>query len=160
MYKRQLENWIKAAVFDINPKDPDPGHVIVRRLNRIEYRNTIKDLFDYEINTELLFPPDDTGHGFDNMAQVLTLSPLLMEKYIDAATEVVMARVPVVSRAPNQRWFTGEQYEVLQSSKPRASSASSPAAIEEPEGDDKEDDDKEEDESDDDEPEDLSLIHI
>ena len=149
-----LENWIKAAVFDINPKDPDPGHVIVRRLNRIEYRNTIKDLFDYEINTELLFPPDDTGHGFDNMAQVLTLSPLLMEKYIDAATEVVMARVPVVSRAPNQRWFTGEQYEVLQSSKPRASSASSPAAIEEPEGDDKEDDDKEEDESDDDEPED------
>jgi hypothetical protein len=86
-----VEQWIKEAVFAIDPKNPDPGHVIVRRLNRIEYRNTIKDLLGYEINTEVLFPPDDTGHGFDNMAEVLTLSPLLMEKYIDAATEIVTA---------------------------------------------------------------------
>jgi PAS domain-containing protein len=119
-----VEQWIKEAVFEIDPDDPDPGHVIVRRLNRTEYRNTIKDLLDYEIDTEFLFPPDDTGHGFDNMAEVLTLSPMLMEKYIDAATEVVMARVPVVSRVPQQRWFVGEDYEILQPSKPRAQGTS------------------------------------
>lgn len=119
-----VEQWIKEAVFDIDPEDPDPGHVTVRRLNRTEYRNTIKDLFDYEINTDRLFPPDDTGHGFDNIAEVLTLSPLLMEKYIDAATEIVMARVPVVSGVPKQRWFVGEDYEILQQSKPRANGSS------------------------------------
>ncbi len=115
-----VEQWIKQAVFAIDPEDPDPGHVIVRRLNRIEYRNTIKDLLGYEINTDVLFPPDDTGHGFDNMADVLTLSPMLMEKYIDAATEAVMARVPLVSGVPKQQWFVGEDYEILQRSKPRA----------------------------------------
>ena len=161
-----VEDWIKGAVFAINPEDPDPGHVIVRRLNRIEYRNTIKDLFDYDINTQLLFPPDDTGHGFDNMAQVLTLSPLLMEKYINAATEVIEARVPVVSAVPQQRWFTGKQYEILQKSKPRPVGASSqtPADTEESEEDEVEDEDDQEDEVEDDEDEDeespTEMVHI
>ena len=114
-----VESWIKDAVFLIDPKNPEPGHVIVRRLNRIEYRNTIRDLFDYQVNTDILFPPDDAGHGFDNIAEVLTLSPLLMEKYINAATEVVMAKVPVVSVIPQQRWFNAKQYEVLEKVKPR-----------------------------------------
>jgi len=124
-----VEDWIKSAVFEINAQDPDPGHVIVRRLNRIEYRNTIKDLLDYEVNTELLFPPDDTGHGFDNMAEVLTLSPLLMEKYINAATEVIAARVPVVSAVPNERKFAGADFEVLQNSKPRSDDSAPDEAV-------------------------------
>lgn len=137
-----VEQWIKEAVFEIDPEAPDPGHVTVRRLNRTEYRNTIKDLFDYEINTDQLFPPDDTGHGFDNIAEVLTLSPLLMEKYIDAATEVVTARVPVVSGVPKQRWFVGEEYEFLQRSKPRVNDSSPQvSAIKEASEDDDGDDD-------------------
>jgi len=70
----------------------------------------------------------------------LTLSPLLMEKYINAATEVIEARVPVVSAVPQQRWFTGKQYEILQKSKPRPVGASSqtPADTEESEEDEDE----------------------
>ena len=114
-----VEAWIKSAVFKIDPAKPDPGHVIVRRLNREEYRNTIKDLMDYEINTNLLFPPDDTGHGFDNIADVLTLSPLLMEKYINAATEIVEARVPVKSGVPQHRGFVLSDFEILEKVKTR-----------------------------------------
>ncbi len=63
--------------------DPDPGRVTVRRLNRVEYRNTIRDLIGVDYDTTAEFPPDDTGHGFDNIGDVLTLSPLLLEKYLE-----------------------------------------------------------------------------
>ena len=77
-----LEDWIKYGAFGIDPKDPDPGRVTVRRLNRVEYRNTIRDLMGVDYDTTAEFPPDDTGHGFDNIGDVLTLSPLLLEKYL------------------------------------------------------------------------------
>ena len=83
--KKLLEDWIKYGVFGIDPKNPDPGRVTVRRLNRVEYRNTIRDLMGVDYDTTAEFPPDDTGHGFDNIGEVLTLSPLLLEKYITAA---------------------------------------------------------------------------
>ena len=110
--RRQLAQWVNRAVFQIDAKNPNPGRVVLGRLNRVEYRNTIADLLDYEINTDLLFPPDDTGHGFDNIGEVLTLSPLLMEKYINAATEVVMAKVPQVGSMPQVRWFEDKDYEL------------------------------------------------
>jgi hypothetical protein len=90
-----IAQWIKSAAFQIDPKDPDPGHVTVRRLNRIEYRNTIRDLMGVDYNTDAAFPPDDTGHGFDNIGDVLSLSPLLLEKYIAAARSVVSRAVPM-----------------------------------------------------------------
>ena len=85
--RRLLEDWIKYGAFGIDPKDPDPGRVTVRRLNRVEYRNTIRDLMGVDFDTDSEFPPDDTGHGFDNIGDVLTLSPLLLEKYIAAAND-------------------------------------------------------------------------
>ena len=60
----KLENWIKFEAFGIDPANPDPGQVTVRRLNRIEYRNTIRDLMGIDFNAEAEFPPDDTGNGF------------------------------------------------------------------------------------------------
>lgn len=65
-----------------------PGHVTIRRLNRFEYRNTVRDLtgVDYEPAAEFL--GDDVGYGFDNIGDVLSLPPLLMEKYLDAAREI------------------------------------------------------------------------
>ena len=73
----------------------------------------------YEIDTGLLFPPDDTGDGFDNIADVLTLSPLLMEKYINAATEIVEARVPVESKVPEHRGFLVSDFEIVEKVKAR-----------------------------------------
>src|SRR5438128_5140268 len=70
---------------------PDPGRVTARRLNRNEYSNTIRDLLAVEFHAEKDFPTDDSGNGFDNIGDVLTISPVLMEKYI-AAAERIAAR--------------------------------------------------------------------
>jgi hypothetical protein len=67
----------------------DPGRVTIRRLNRVEYRNTIRDLMgvDYPATEEL--PSDDVGYGFDNIADVLSLAPVHLEKYLAAAEKIV-----------------------------------------------------------------------
>jgi Protein of unknown function (DUF1592)/Protein of unknown function (DUF1588)/Protein of unknown function (DUF1587)/Protein of unknown function (DUF1595)/Protein of unknown function (DUF1585) len=70
---------------------PDPGRVTARRLNRNEYSNTIRDLLAVEFHAEKDFPTDDSGSGFDNIGDVLTISPVLMEKYL-AASERIAAR--------------------------------------------------------------------
>jgi len=99
----RLENWIKLGAFGIDPADPDPGRVTVRRLNRVEYRNTIRDLIGVEYDTTSEFPPDDTGYGFDNIGDVLTFSPLLLEKYLTAANAIVSKAVPTVPRVVADR---------------------------------------------------------
>jgi len=70
---------------------PDPGRVTARRLNRSEYANTIRDLLAVEFRADKDFPADDSGHGFDTIGDVLTVSPVLMEKYL-AAAETIAAR--------------------------------------------------------------------
>jgi hypothetical protein len=70
---------------------PDPGRVTIRRLNRAEYNNTIRDLVGVDFNPAEDFPSDDIGHGFDNIGDVLSLSPVLMERYL-AAAESIMQR--------------------------------------------------------------------
>ena len=67
---------------------PDPGRVTARRLNRAEYSNTIRDLLGVEFHAEKSFPTDDLGNGFDNIGDVLTVSPVLMEKYLSAAQKI------------------------------------------------------------------------
>jgi Protein of unknown function (DUF1587) len=105
--QRILENWIKYVAFGIDPKDLDPGRVTVHRLNRIEYRNTIRDLIDVVYDTNGEFPPDDSGHGFDNIGDVLTMSPLLLEKYIAAANFIVSKAVPTTLRVVMERTLPG-----------------------------------------------------
>src|SRR5262249_2895971 len=67
---------------------PDPGRVTARRLNRAEYNNTVRDLLGVDTHPADDFPQDDSGYGFDNIADVLSLSPGLMEKYMTAAERV------------------------------------------------------------------------
>ncbi|OYW12949.1 MAG: hypothetical protein B7X34_01190 [Acidobacteriia bacterium 12-62-4] len=67
---------------------PDPGRVTARRLNRNEYTNTIRDLLGVEFRADRDFPTDDSGYGFDNIGDVLTISPILMEKYLNAAERI------------------------------------------------------------------------
>lgn len=68
--------------------EPDPGRVTARRLNRTEYSNTIRDLLGVSFNAQNDFPTDDSGHGFDNIGDVLTISPMLMERYMGAAETI------------------------------------------------------------------------
>jgi mono/diheme cytochrome c family protein len=67
---------------------PDPGRVTARRLNRAEYTNTIRDLLAVDFRADRNFPTDDSGEGFDNIGDVLTVSPVLMEKYLAAAGRI------------------------------------------------------------------------
>ena len=105
-----LEKWIKLGVFEIDPEHPDPGRVTLRRLNRVEYRNTIRDLMGVDYRTDEEFPPDDTGYGFDTIADVLTVSPLLLEKYMEAAEKVVQQGVPKVSKMIRERTYGGGSF--------------------------------------------------
>jgi hypothetical protein len=105
-----LADWIKADIFQIDPANPDPGKVTIRRLNRVEYRNTIRDLtgFDFKVEDEL--PPDDTGYGFDTIGDVLTLSPLLLEKYMRAAETITSEAVPRVARVTPEETIAGSDF--------------------------------------------------
>ena len=86
--------WLEAELARIDRVTPrDPGRVTARRLNRAEYNNTIRDLLGVDLRPADDFPQDDSGYGFDNIADVLSLSPALMEKYLTAADRVARAAV-------------------------------------------------------------------
>lgn len=93
------------AIFDDADRHakPDPGRVTVRRLNRVEYNNTIHDLVGVDFNPAEDFPSDDIGHGFDNIGDVLTLSPVLMERYLSAAESIVNRAIVPNPPKPSDR---------------------------------------------------------
>jgi mono/diheme cytochrome c family protein len=106
--------WMEGAVAqaDANVR-PDPGRVTAHRLNRVEYDNTVRDLLGVDIHPSADFPQDDSGYGFDNIGDVLTLSPILMERYMNAAGKLVATAIhgpeklkPVLERhQPTTREF-------------------------------------------------------
>jgi hypothetical protein len=108
--KGLLADWIKYGAFGIDAQHPDPGRVTIRRLNRIEYRNTIRDLTGIDYNTTEEFPPDDTGYGFDTIGDALSVSPLLLEKYMQAAQTIVAAAVPAVARTVPEMILPGADF--------------------------------------------------
>jgi cytochrome c553 len=87
--RESLLAWIDARIDQSVGDSTDPGTVVIRRLTRPEYRNTIRDLLGRDLpNADIdttNFPSDDVAHGFDNLADVNSLSPLLMDRYADAA---------------------------------------------------------------------------
>ena len=87
-----------------------PGRVTIRRLNRVEYNNTVRDLCGVKIQPAQDFPSDDIGYGFDNIGDVLSLPPLLLEKYLDAADRVAKEAILVFdpSAAPVKRGDGGD----------------------------------------------------
>jgi hypothetical protein len=92
--RKALLKWIETRVFKLDPANPDPGRVTIRRLNRVEYRYAIQDLLGVDYDTEENFPADDTGYGFDTIGDVLSISPLHMEKYLEAASNIVEKALP------------------------------------------------------------------
>ncbi len=87
--RQAVAAWLEAELQRIErTTPPDPGRVTARRLNRTEYNNTIRELLGVDVRPADDFPQDDSGYGFDNIADVLSLSPVLMEKYVAAADRV------------------------------------------------------------------------
>jgi len=87
--REKIMKWIDTAVFACDPERPDPGRVTLRRLNRAEYNNTIRDLVGVDFQPADDFPADDSGYGFDNIGDVLSLPPVLFERYLSAAEKVM-----------------------------------------------------------------------
>ncbi len=87
--RTQVTAWIERTLFPVDPDHPDPGRVTLHRLNRNEYNNTIRDLVGVDFKPAEDFPPDDVGYGFDNIGDVLSLPPMLLEKYLRAAERVM-----------------------------------------------------------------------
>ena len=87
--RRKVVHWIEQTIYNFDCDEAsDPGRVTVRRLNRAEYNNTVRDLVGVTFRPADDFPSDDVGGGFDNIGDVLTLPPLLMEKYLAAAERI------------------------------------------------------------------------
>ena len=89
---------------------PDPGRVTVRRLNRVEYNRTVRDLMGIDFNAAEDFPSDDIGHGFDNIGDVLTVSPVLMERYLAAAETIVNKAILIGTPPPPPKRHTAATF--------------------------------------------------
>jgi hypothetical protein len=99
-------NWIEEQ-FATADEHPDPGHLTAHRLNRAEYNNTVRDLLAVRFKPAADFPADDSGYGFDNIGDALSVSPVLMEKYLGAAKKIAITAIPLALTAPKP---TRERY--------------------------------------------------
>jgi hypothetical protein len=87
-----IVHWIQNELESVEAtRPPNPGRVTARRLNRTEYDNTVRDLLGVTLRPGDSFPHDDAGYGFDNIGDVLSVSPVLLEKYLRAAEQVSRA---------------------------------------------------------------------
>jgi mono/diheme cytochrome c family protein len=88
-------NWVESSYARLDRDTPsDPGRVTAHRLNRYEYDNTVRDLLGLDLQASGDFPVDPYGYGFDNIGDVLSLSPVLTEKYLKAAEHIANIAIP------------------------------------------------------------------
>jgi hypothetical protein len=83
-----LITWLERELDSAAAPTPNPGRPILRRLNRTEYANAVRDLLALDLDVAALLPPDDSGYGFDNIGDVLGMSPVLLERYLSAADRI------------------------------------------------------------------------
>ena len=102
--------WLDYKLNYVDCNGPhDPGRVTFRRLNRIEYNNTIRDLVGVDFKPAKDFPADDVGYGFDNIGDVLSLPTILMEKYLAAADQILERAIVTGPRnGQNVRYSVGK----------------------------------------------------
>jgi hypothetical protein len=84
----KLTRWLEARLDQAAAAHPNPGAPLLHRLNRTEYANAIEDLLGLKVDVTELLPPDDSAFGFDNNAELLKLSPVLLERYLAAADRI------------------------------------------------------------------------
>ncbi|HEX6898055.1 MAG TPA: DUF1592 domain-containing protein, partial [Bryobacteraceae bacterium] len=83
-----LTSWLESSLDRAAAAKPNPGRVPAHRLNRNEYTNAVRDLLGLQIDGRSLLPADDSGYGFDNIADVLSVSPALLDRYMSAAATI------------------------------------------------------------------------
>ena len=104
--KEFIINWIENSLtkVDCSPERPkDPGRVTIRRLNRAEYNNTIRDLCAVDFKPAEEFPSDDVGYGFDNIGDVLSFQPILLETDLAAADKILATAITIPETAKSSK---------------------------------------------------------
>jgi hypothetical protein len=86
-------SWLETTLDAASLASPNPGSIALHRLNRAEYAAAIKDLFAIDVDSAALLPPDDTSNGFDNIANVLKVSPSFLDQYINASRTVTLQAI-------------------------------------------------------------------
>src|SRR5213593_4716037 len=103
--RRGLVAWLTTELDRDAARNSNPGRPLLRRLNRTEYGNAIRDLLALEVDPSVLLPPDDAAYGFDNIGDVLGVSPVLLERYMDAAGRVSALAVGDMDIAPGSETY-------------------------------------------------------
>jgi mono/diheme cytochrome c family protein len=107
--REKLTQWIDNLINNLDCSKTSPGRITIRRLNATEYRNTIRDLTGVDYAAAQEFPGDDVGYGFDHIGDVLSLPPILMEKYLDAAESILDQAIMDLSKSKiDQTIFAAE----------------------------------------------------
>jgi hypothetical protein len=100
-----LASFLETSLDKAAASHPQPGRPVLHRLNRSEYGNAVRDLLALEIDPSLLLPPDDEAYGFDNIADVLGVSPSLMERYLSASWRIAALAVGDPKITPTKDTF-------------------------------------------------------
>jgi hypothetical protein len=95
-----LASWLETALDSAAVRNPNPGRPTLHRLNRVEYADAVRDLFGFDIDATELLPPDNSGYGFDNISDVLSSSPALMERYMSASAKISQMALGHPSSSP------------------------------------------------------------
>ncbi len=107
--RRSLVSWLETTLDDAALAAPNPGRPLVHRLNRAEYANAIRDLLALDVDVSSLLPPDDSSAGFDNNADVLGVSPVLLESYLTAAERIAALALGDLDAPPMGELFRVRQ---------------------------------------------------
>ena len=106
-----VAGWLETTIDNAAAAHPHPGRrPAVHRLNRAEYANAIRDLLAVDVDAATLLPPDDSGYGFDNIADVLSVSPMLTERYLSAALKISRVAVGDPTLRPVTETFAVNKY--------------------------------------------------
>jgi mono/diheme cytochrome c family protein len=101
-----IVNYIVAGRDKLAETKPNPGRPTLHRLNRPEYGNAVRDLLGLEVNVADMLPADDIGYGFDNIGDVLQVSPVLLERYLSAARKISRAAVGDMNMPASYQTYT------------------------------------------------------
>ena len=108
--RQAFVTYLETSIDRAAEKRPDPGRTITHRLNRTEYGNAVRDLLALEIDADTFLPADDSGFGFDNIGDVLSVSPMLAERYLSAARKISRAAVGDPGIRPTTESFEIDKY--------------------------------------------------
>ncbi len=98
--RASLVKWLETQLDAASAAHPNPGAPAIHRLNKAEYSNSIRDLLGLDMDNSAGLPADDSGYGFDNIGDVLTVSPLHMEKYVSSARRISRLAVGTLKASP------------------------------------------------------------